>query len=494
MSNKVFISAEDYEYLKASKHISAEAVRNSYGRVIGYRVWDFYLNDIERKKLARSQALNAKINTIKNAMNDMEQQYQQANDNLNKSINETLKQAEKKLAQDTKLDLKEISTTFNKAHQEVIGQIKQTRNNILSNNRQQISITINALQQDMLTSQKNALQEINDLKYDISLQKSKENQYALAYLNNAKEALEVLKSTYDERYNNINIITNIENDIIKCENNIKNSLYQAVIANSIDIQSKCYEELLNFDNQRQEYNALYQEAQYHINWLLDYSKERMRVSNEVLETANEFNPKHISKIITKRDLKDFSPENAIDLQINILNNYKEQLDNHAYSLSQIKDELETIRCLYQSVDDVFNDAISYYVNYLERESFMNSIIDTFEDHGRVYQSFRLGEENNKNDMTQPLFVLFADESTGSEFMVEISCVGTPQTKLESEFHIHKIQGDPNNQHENKQTELLVNEAVNENNEDAIIGGSGCQMNAMNKLSEDERILKIRRLM
>ena len=59
---------------------------------------------------------------------------------------------------------------------------------------------------------------------------------------------------------------------------------------------------------------------------------------------------------------------------------------------------------------------------------------------------------------------------------------------------HRIKGDPYNQHENDLTEQLVHQAIDEDNQDAIHGGNGCNRSSIGKLSDDQRILKVRRLM
>lgn len=494
MSSKCIITVEDYQFLDAYQQTSAIAVRDAFGRIIGYSVYDVTANIAYRRKKEFQDKMNAKIKKIEETMNSLDYEMQHANHSLNGQIQFTLEQYKEKMDGYQKIDSENMMEMFMDAKKKVSQIISQVRTDMLSQYQNKMNHLLIDLNNDIQKTLNDAQTDLNSIKNDLALKKEKENKYAIAFLENAKQSLNELKGIYDEHYNNYDIIKNLENDMKKCEVNLENSLYETVMANAITIQEQCYEEILLFDKQRQEYNSLMHEALYHVEYLLKYSEERMKLKDNVLTVVNEMSEnKKLSKRMLQKDLRLFSPNQEIDHYLNILNAYKAKLTNQEYQLQDIKDELEMIRGLYEKIDQAFHDAVALYGNYLEREAFLNNIIDKFEDHGRVYKGSRIGENDNNKDFTQPIFALFEDETTGSEFIVEINYKGNPQKKLESEFHVHRIKGDVNNQFENEQTEKLVHQAISDENEDAIHGGIGCERSTIGKLSDDQRILKVQDL-
>lgn len=495
MSSRVTISAEDFEYLESYQKLNAIAVYDTFGRIKGYSVYDFYARQISAKKIEASKAFENEINDINNKINLIDSYMGISDKEIANLINNTMNEYDQKL-KDTQ-DLKSVSKIFNEATNEVAKTIKNYHDKLITNYRNEIDDMTRSYKNNLNAMYTTNVNEIKALEHDLATKKIKANDYALVYLNKAQAALQTLENVYDEHYNNINVINNLKNALESCRTNIKNGLYEAAMAVAIDINSQCYQEILNFDLQRQEYNNLLKEATYHVNYLLKYSEERMKLNQDVLDTVNQMTDgKRVSKAMTKKELKYFSPEKKINLYIELLKTYQAKLtdETNVYTLVQLKKEIEEIKCLYPQVDQAFNDAVAYFGNYLERESFMNSIIDKFEEHGRIFKSMRLGEKENEDDFTKPIFVLFEDESTKSEFMIEINHIGSPNTRLQSEFHVHRIKGDPYNQHENDMTEQLVHQAIDEDNQDAIHGGSGCNRSSIGKLSDDQRILNVRRLM
>lgn len=495
MSNKVTISVDDYQFLEAYQKTNAVAVRDAFGRIIGYSVWDFIARDVANKKAAFLNKMNQKLIVIEEKMDQLEKQFHQNNQVIKESIDRTLKDFEDQMETSRRMDLQTMSDLFRKSGQAVSLQVSQINKEMIEKYQKETSAVIIDLKNDVQTTWNRAQEDLNAIKHDLALKTTKSNEYARAFLNNADEVYKELENLYDQRYNNSKILINLQQDLQKCQNNIQNGLYETAMANAITLQTQCYEEMFHFDKQRQEYNALMQEALYHVEYLLKYSEERMRIKEDVLTVVNEMSDgKKLSKRMLRKDLRLFSANQSIDHYLMILKDYQEKLKNQDYTLLEIKEEIEVIRELYGKIDQAFNNAVAFYGNYLEREAFLNNIIDTFEDCGRVYKSSRIGETENCQDYTQPIFALFEDESTNSEFMIEINYRGNPQTKLESEFHVHRIKGDEQNQYENDMTEELVKKAISEGNEDAIQGGVGCQRDTIGKLSQDARILKVRQLM
>lgn len=495
MSSRVTISAEDFQYLESYQKLSAIALYDTFGRLKGYSVYDSYARQIRAKKMAALKAFEKEINDINNKINQIDNYKETSNQEIVNQINNTMNNYVQKLKDNQ--DLKYVSKIFNEATNEVAKTIENYHDKLIINYRNEISDMTKSYQNDLNAMYAANINELKVLEHNLASKQVKANEYALAYLNKAQAALQTLEAGYDEHYNNINVINNLKNVLETCRTNIQNGLYEAAMAIAIDVNSQCYQEILNFDLQRQEYNNLLKEATYHIDYLLKYSEERMKLNQDVLDTVNQMTDgKRVSKTMTKKELRYFSPEKKIDLNVELLKTYQAKLvdETNAYTLAQLKKEVAKIKCLYPQVDQAFNDAVAYFGNYLERESFMNSIIDKFEEHGRVFKSMRLGEKENEDDFTKPIFVLFEDESTKSEFMIEINYIGSPDTRLQSEFHVHRIKGDPYNQHENDLTEQLVHQAIDEDNQDAIHGGNGCNRSSIGKLSDDQRILKVRRLM
>lgn len=495
MSSKVIISAEDFQYLEAYQKLNATAVYDTFGKLKGYYVYDHYARQAKAKKMAAYKAFENEINDIKNKINKISNEKIILDTEIAHQINNTMNDYEKKLKNTQNLN--QVSQIFNEATSKTAKTIKSFHDKLIANYHNEINAMTKSYKNTLNAMYTNNINELKALEHDLASKKNKANNYALAYLNKAQAALQTLEDVYDEHYNNNNVINNLKNTLETCSTNIKNGLYEAAMAVAIDVNTQCYQEILNFDLQRQEYNNLLKEATYYVDYLLKYSEERMKLNPGVLDTVNQMTDgKRISKTMTKKELSYFSPEKKIDLNLELLKTYKAKLEDetNAYTLDQLKKEVEEIKCLYPQVDKAFNDAVAYFGNYLERESFMNSIIDKFEEHGRIFKSMRLGEKENEDDFTKPIFVLFEDESTKSEFMIEINYTGSPDTRLQSEFHVHRIKGDPYNQHENDMTEKLVHQAIDEDNKDAIHGGIGCNRSSIGKLSDDQRILNVRRLM
>ena len=491
MSSKVTINVSDYELLDNLGKTNAIAVRDAFGRVTGYQVWDFQASNIRRRKLSIMTEINNKIDQFS---------LERENDFINfeketgRQINDVLGNAKTQLESQMRIDLNKFSTLFNETKDRISSQIASSRTNMLNGFNQKVQVFINDLKKEMNVKQNEMQNEIVKFESDIAKQKTIANDYAHQYLLQSKQAIQTLEEVYDERYCNKQRVDLLKNNLLMCESNIAKGLYETAIAQAIDITTSSYEEVLLFDQSRQEYNALLKEANYHIDFLLKYSENRQKISKDVLqETNNLLHNRSLSQGLLKKDLKYFSPEHAIEQNNEFLNTFKNNLEHKTYTVQQLKDEIQSIKNMYAQVDYAYNEAVTYYGNYIERMAFLSNIKTKFENHGRIYKGRKIGENvQSGQDYTQPIFALFADESTGGEFIVEINAVKKADNSLESEFHIHKIQGDPFNQIENDQTERLVNEAIS-NNPDAFSRG-GCQNNTINQLSRDQRIMEIRRQM
>ena len=269
MSSKVTINVSDYELLDNLGKTNAIAVRDAFGRVTGYQVWDFQASDVRRRKISIMTEINNKIDQFS---------LERENDFINfeketgRQINDVLGNAKTQLESQMRIDLNKFSTLFNETKDRISSQIASSRTNMLNGFNQKVQVFINDLKKEMNVKQNEMQNEIVKFESDIAKQKTIANDYAHQYLLQSKQAIQTLEEVYDERYCNKQRVDLLKNNLLMCESNIANGLYETAIAQAIDITTSSYEEVLLFDQSRQEYNALLKEANYHIDFLLKYSE------------------------------------------------------------------------------------------------------------------------------------------------------------------------------------------------------------------------------
>lgn len=488
MSNKTTITVNQFRFLDAAQQANAIALRNGFGVIIGYSVYEVVAQIARRREREFQENLDNTLNRVNKVKAEMDKEVNVMVDEINEEVKEILKTYQQKLQGETSID--KINQVIHDSQKDISQKMTQHYQKLLNQYDCKMKGAIHDIHNEMHDILTHAQNDIKALINQKAMQDTKANKYALEFIRQAKEAILQLKDAYDEKCNHHEIIENLENELRTCEMNVENGLYETAMANAIGIRTSCYEDILNFDRQQVEYNNLKEEALYHLQYLQQYTSTRMRLNKDTLDTVNEKYDGILSQAMLKKDLCLFSPGKSIDVIMNKIDNTKDKVLQ--LSLDDLRHEIPQIKKLYEEVEKAFQDAIAYYANFIERQNFLNCIIDCFEEKGRIFIESYIGENNDQNDYTQPLFALFEDETTGSTFMVEIGVMKTSE-RLESQFHVHRMSGNPDNQIENNITEELVKQAISEEDDEALPQG-GCEENYRHVLSDDPRILKVYRRM
>ena len=213
MSSKVTINVSDYELLDNLGKTNAIAVRDAFGRVTGYQVWDFQASNIRRRKLSIMTEINNKIDQFS---------LERENDFINfeketgRQINDVLGNAKTQLESQMRIDLNKFSTLFNETKDRISSQIASSRTNMLNGFNQKVQVFINDLKKEMNVKQNEMQNEIVKFESDIAKQKTIANDYAHQYLLQSKQAIQTLEEVYDERYCNKQRVDLLKNNL--CNN------------------------------------------------------------------------------------------------------------------------------------------------------------------------------------------------------------------------------------------------------------------------------------